>query len=1144
MKKVFLFFALAGCLAVLKLPAQTYGKTDLAKAFLTPPESAKPWVFWYWLHGAVSAKGITADMEAMKKAGIGGAYLMPIKDTANPLVYRPAARQLSPQWWKMVNHAMAEGKRLGIKLAFHVSDGFALAGGPWISPENSMQKIVWTQTNLQGGSLYSDTLATPETIEGYYRDIGYFAFPSLPGAGLSTRNIKPKVTTSTGIDAPFLTDPENTKNFSSEDSCWIQYQFEKPFTLRTLVIHSRTNYQSNRLIIETSNDGKNFTYLTRLEPPRHGWQDWDSDYSHAIPEVTARYFRFIYSKEGSEPGAEDLDAAKWKPVLKIAGIELSSEARIHQYEGKNGEVWRVSKRTTDAQVPASAFLRLKDIIDLTKYVDENGKLHWNVPAGSWTIIRMGHTSTGHRNETGGGGKGLECDKFDPAAITLQFNNWFGEILKRGGATARSVVKVFHVDSWECGSQNWSHLFREEFKKRRGYDPYAYLPVMAGIPIEDLHVSEGFLYDVRKTIAELINDTFYGTLQQLAHQKRMLFSAESVAPTMLSDGMLHYQNVDIPMGEFWLNSPTHDKPNDMLDAISGGHIYGKNIIQAEAFTELRMAWDEHPGMLKALGDRSLAMGINRLVYHVFMHNPWLDRKPGVTLDAIGLLFQRDQTWWPQAKAWIDYVKRCQALLQMGKPVTDIAVFTGEELPRRSLLPERLVSAIPGVFGKEAVAQEQKRLSNTGQPVRVFPAGVSHAANTTNAQTWNDPLRGYAYDSYNPDALLRLSSVRNGRIELSTGGSYGLLVFPGIHKLSPDNRMSTEVAAKINSLVRDGATVILGGDATQTLGLKDNDQRLQQVMQSFYSNGVSTKKSSGFAITPIGKGRIISGYIVESSFVSLGIEPDVVVSDAAGKRVDSVMWTHRKGTDFDIYFFTNQGRKAITADLSLRIAGKVPELWDPVSGSITTAKSWRMEKGRTLLPVRLQGSGSVFVVLQQSTQKQSSNIGENWVNPKPVQTIDGPWMVRFDTSNGGPQSAVLFKQLTDWSKTKDTAIRYYSGKAVYETTVNWNNALAKNKPVFLNLGNVANLAEVYVNGTSCGIAWTEPYRVDIAKALKQGQNKLRIEVVNTWANRMIGDARLSPVQRITNTVYPFKLEGKPLLPAGLLGPVVIETLPSMQ
>ena len=293
---------------------------------------------------------------------------------------------------------------------------------------------------------------------------------------------------------------------------------------------------------------------------------------------------------------------------------------------------------------------------------------------------MGHTATGHTNATAGGGKGLECDKFSAKTVRKQFDNWFAQaFLKTDSDVARCVLKYMHVDSWECGSQNWSDTFAAEFRKRRGYDLMPYLPLLAGIPMESVERSEEILRDVRTTISELVVDVFYKVLADCAKEYDCQFSAECVAPTMVSDGLLHYQMVDLPMGEFWLNSPTHDKLNDMLDAVSGAHIYGKSIIQAEGFTEVRGTWDEHPGMLKALLDRNYALGINRLFYHVYVHNPWLDRKPGMTLDGIGLFFQRDQTWWNKgAKALSDYATRCQALLQYGHPVVDIAVFTGEEI----------------------------------------------------------------------------------------------------------------------------------------------------------------------------------------------------------------------------------------------------------------------------------------------------------------------------------------------------------------------------------------------------------------------------------------------------------------------------------
>jgi hypothetical protein len=1122
-------------------------KSDLKKAFQYPPQSAKPWVFWYWMNAAVSKAAITADLEAMKQAGIGGAYLMPLKGATNPPIFEPVVEQLTPEWWTMIKHAFKESERLGIEIGMNACDGFATAGGPWITPELSMQKVVWSQTKLAGGQRFNDTLATPEAYKGYYKDIAILAYPTPVGTQQNTYSIVPKVTTNKArANAQILATRNNKEAFKSTDPVWVQYAFNEPFTCRSIIIKTDgKNYYSNRLQIEASDDGDKFRKVVQLEPPRQGWQDYNSDVTHSIPTTTAKFFRFKYDKEGAEPGAEDIDAAKWKPALALREIVLSSAARIHQYEGKTGEVWRISERTTTEQIPAALCVPQNKMVNITNKFNSNGRLIWDVPAGDWTILRIGHTSTGTTNYIGGKGLGLECDKFNPEAIRLQFDKWFAETIRQAGPDlAKKVLKVFHVDSWECGSQNWSPVFREEFTKRRGYDLMPYLPAMAGIPVESVEVSERFLSDVRQTIAELVDDKFYKVLKQLAHEKGAIFTSECVAPTMMSDGLQHFATVDIPMGEFWLRSPTHDKPNDMLDAISGGHIYGKPIIQSEAYTELHMGWHEYPGMLKAMGDRNFALGVNKFVFHVFTLNPWMDRKPGMTLGLTGLFFQRDQTWWKQGREWMNYIQRSQALLQLGKPVADVAVFIGEETPRRAVLPDRLVPVLPGIFGQETVESERRRLANIGQPVLEMPPSIWSTANTAHAEDWMiDPLHGYAYDSFNPDALLRLSKVKKGKVEFAPGTSYGLLVFPGTHKMAPlGKRMSTEVATRVNQLVRNGATVLINEEPTETLSLHNaaaRDERLNKTVDSIFGRKQGAAIAQ-YSITQVGKGRVIKGPFIAGSFNAINITKDLIVKDSIGNSAKNISWTHRTGDGFDMYFISNQDSALRTLDLSLRVSGRVPELWDAVTGTIAKAKTWQFQNGRTLLPVQLPPNGSVFIVLQQAAKQTISKAGKNWIEPTVAQEITGEWTVTFDTAYGGPAQPVSFNNLTDWSKHSDSLIRYYSGTASYSKTFSFNNSLSNNKQVWLNVGKVANIAQVTLNGINCGVAWTAPYRVDITKALKPGENKLKIEVANTWHNRMIGDQRIPEDKRITQTTATFRLQGRPLLEAGLLGPVNIEVI----
>lgn len=1104
-------------------------------------ENAKPWVFWYWVQAGVSKKGITADLEAMKSNDIGGAYLMTIKGgkSSTPSLYEKPVEQLTPEWWEMVKFAMDEAKRLDLKLGMHVSDGFALAGGPWITPELSMQKVVSSKITINASNTKLK-LPQPETKENYYKDIAVYAYPSPIGTNQSTQTIVPKVTTSNGTNASGLVKPGNQQNFGSSEPLYIQYEFEKPFTCRTIKIKvNGNNYQAQRLKIEISNDGKTFRSIGRLEPPRHGWQDTDQDVTHSIVATTAKFFRFVYDKNGSEPGAEDLDAAKWKPSLKLVNLELFSEASINQFEGKNGSIWRISKRTTNEQLPSNLCVPLNKIINLTGKLKADGSLDWKAPAGNWTILRIGHTSTGHTNATGGGGIGLESDKFNPIAIKLQFDSWYGEALKHGGPEiAAKVLSIFHVDSWECGSQNWSSNFKAEFLKRRGYDLTPYLPIMTGLPVQSASVSENFLYDVRKTISELVVDKFYKTLAALAKEKGVTFTAESIAPTMMSDGLLHYKTVDVPMGEFWLNSPTHDKPNDMLDAISGAHIYGKNIIQAEAFTTVRMDWNESPMNMKILQDRNYALGINKLSYHVFTHNPWMDRKPGMTLDGVGLYFQRDQTWWKASKAWIDYATRTQELLQQGKPVVDIAVFIGEELPRRSVLPDRLVTTLPGLFGPDVVEAEKKRLANVGEPLRSIPSGVSHSANMADPENWVNPLRGYAYDSFNPD-VLNTAKVINKDVVFESGASYKILVIPGDMKMNPNYQyMSYQVVKKLAELVKAGATIIVGENPLYQIGLqKVSDIEFNKVVNEIWD--IDLKPNF---IKKLGFGMVVKAPYYSENLNKLGLEKDLDIrtpieeTDTPMPVAKNIAYTHRRENSRDIYFISNQENKERELFFSFRVKNKMSTIYDAVIGESVKVSNWYDNKSRTNFSYTLAPNQSLFVVFENETSGKNNNEIKNKFPFKPIQNLSTDWQVKFNPEYGGSSKPVEFKTLTDWTLNADSSIRYYSGTATYAKTFNFEGN--NEDKVWIDLGAFSSIAEVKINGIDCGTLWTAPFELEVSKALKQGENKIEIQVTNTWANRLIGDSKLPVEKRITNTTAPFRLEGKPLNPAGLFGPVTIK------
>ena len=858
-----------------------------------------PFCFWYWMYGAVTEPAIKADLQAMHDAGLRGTYLMPIRSSAQRPEYEGKAEQLTPAFWRAVDCALNTADSLGLEVGIHICDGFALAGGPWFTPEESMQKVVWADTVITVGNkrkaikkrktAQTTMPSVPALPTGAYH-IAAYAIP----ADYAEDIVQPvRMTTSGNVTS----DEKNIVR--ANEPCWFTYEMPEGVTIRNVeVTPSGTNMQCQRLKVETSQDGETFSHLMTFVPARQGWQNGNMPSTYALPQTSGpqpRYYRFSWTPEGTEPGSEDLDAAKWKPTLRLKSLVFHQQPRIHHWEGKAANVWRVAQETTDEQLPGRLCTPLDKIIRLE--VSADGTLLTELPEGRYRILNMGHISTGQTNETAGGGKGLECDKFSAKAVNKLIDNWFAKFTE---LPSGHVVKYLHVDSWECGCQNWSETFAQEFMRRRGYDLMPWLPVMAGVPVVSAAETERVLRDIRLTINDLVNDNFFATVRDRAHAMGMGFSSESIAPTMVADGIDHYRYADFPMGEYWLNSPTHDKPNDMLDAISGGHVYGKRIIQAEGFTEVRGVWDETPANIKTLLDRNFAMGMNRLFFHVNAHNPWMDRRPGMTLDGIGLFFQRDQTWFAESRPFVDYITRCSALLQQGRPVQDIAVFTGEEMPRRSVLPERLVDILPGIFGQERVNSERVRRENKGCPMVESPVNVNHSAGIVDTKDWCDALHGYQYDSFNPDVLMRLSKAEDGCMTLPGGARYRVVVLPGRRPMDPSfTGYSEPVMQKIREL-RDAGVVVVDKPYTA------------------------------------------------ADFSQYGLERDAVIPD-------NMAYAHRSAETGEIYFVSNQLDEK--RDVEMRFRDTAQGEWyiyDAVSNTLSQPSS------ESVVRTVMQPGGSCFVI----------------------------------------------------------------------------------------------------------------------------------------------------------------------------------------
>lgn len=1062
---------------------------DLAERWRNPPRDAHLAAYWYWMGGAVTKEGITADLTAMKQGGIGRAAMFSIGKSGKTPQVTPPADALTPTWWAMVEHAAIEAERLGIELAMNMCDGWATASGPWITPELSMQHLVWGETRVEGGRVIDMVLPSGETKLDYHRDVAVIAVPI--DRDWETTSKTATVSSDLPLTNPAaLADPANDAVLiDTEQGGSIVYRFARPFTLRSVMVrtpNAKTGFATgvlraaNSLWVEASDDGAVWRPVGRLDYPGHGWQTDLTTLTHAVPETTARAFRFVHKPEGPFDYDENQDFGQ-ETALRLKGLYLSSMPTVHHLPIKSGAAWGRSRRMDDAVLPTASCVKRDALVDLGKFMDASGRLRWQAPAGRWRILRIGCTTTGKKNAAAGLGEGLECDRFNPEAAKLQFESWFGKTLDRLGPAGRRALKIVHVDSWEAHTQNWSPAFPKDFARLRGYDALPWIAVMAGVPIHSMEASERFLFDLRRTIAELSRDHFYAPVAAMAHARGCRFSGEPQNPTFLADGLDYARHVDEPMGEFWVNTPRNDKPNDVKDAVSGARIYGNKIAGAEAFTQGLMTWREHPYLFKRIGDHNFCEGINHLHLHVWAQQPWPDRAPGMTLNGIGSHFAAQQSWWKPGQGWRDYVVRAQALLQAGSAVADVAYFIGEDIPTRALMPRNLSPALPA---------------------------------------------GFAYDSINRDALLRLATVRDGRIELPGGASYRVLVLP------PSDRMTLPLAESIARLVADGATVI-GPRPARLPGLEDGaggDKRLAAIAADLW-----------------GDGRIAE----TADLARLLGTPAFAVEGAT-----AIEWTHRRGPDWTMFFLFNPSDRETRFVGRFRSTGAAPELWDADRGAIEAAGAWRDDGKVTRLPIELDPGGSMFVLFAgryagrpvgdvSATGPRFRRTGggiERIADMDAPIEVRGPWALRFAERLARPRT-VRLDRLRSWTELEEPDLRFYSGVATYSAMVDLPRARA-DRELVLDLGEVANLATVRLNGRRIGYAWHPPFHVPLPAGMS-GRVTIEIDIANTWRNRLIGDHGKAEAERVTHVV-PMLRKGQPWLPggegavldpAGLLGPVRI-------
>ncbi|MBN2180644.1 MAG: hypothetical protein JW715_01925, partial [Sedimentisphaerales bacterium] len=665
--------------------AQTAMPEDLEVGFKSPPDSAKPLTWWHWMNGNVTKEGITLDLEKMKEVGITGFQIF---DVGQGIPQGPV-KYLSPEWLELMQWAAMEADRLGLEYDMHNCPGWSSTGGPWVTPEYAMQKLVWSEAVVTGGRNVTTSLTQPWTNLDYYRDAFVLAFPA-PGtdrpplrASSNSGDVDLKLLAggeaSEGIDIrPAANDPNKPG--------YLQLEYAEPVEVRMITIGSFPLAQPDSVSersavndgdgmrLDVSDDGVTFHEVTNVSV-NSSWRlrrilggrgrgIWPP-LVMSLPKTRAKCFRLVI------PQAAHITELRFSGASVIYDWQRKSNAGLGL--GIFGRGVEMSAPETDP-----LYIDPESVIDISRYMDDNGRLNWQAPSGNWTILRFGYTPTGTTNRAGSStGTGLEIDKYSRKAVDFHWKINIESVLPAMAPLARKKLAGILIDSYEAGMQNWTVDFPKEFQKRCGYDLKKYMPAMTGKVVGDPDISERFLWDIRRTMSDMMADNYYGYIAELTHKNGLKFYVEPYSSMMFDETEVGYM-ADVVMGEFWQDRGIH---SSIKLTSSIGHVGGIKIVGAESFTS-RSKWTEYPYSLKALGDLMYTLGLNRYIFHRHAMQPHPNAAPGMTMGPWGGHFDRTNTWWNQnAAAWLKYVARCQYMLQQGLFVGDLLYYTGEDAPLR-------------------------------------------------------------------------------------------------------------------------------------------------------------------------------------------------------------------------------------------------------------------------------------------------------------------------------------------------------------------------------------------------------------------------------------------------------------------------------
>jgi hypothetical protein len=1145
------FALIAVLVGVWIVSAQDSGDA-LMRGFANPPDGAKPRVWWHWMSGNITKEGIKADLEWMKRVGIGGFQNFDA-GLNTPQIVEKRLVFMTPEWKDAFLYTATLADQLGLEMAIAGSPGWSESGGPWVPPAQAMKKYVWSETRVVGGRPFAGALAKPPSVTGSYQNQGggrggfggmgggttaappeFYADSAVvayrqPDRESRLVSAQVRITSSGGTFNPAeLSDGDLAKSTllpaaPVDQKAWIQFEYPTPQTVSGLTFITgggggrgfggRGGGPSNQEL-EASDNGQQWRTVAPIPAGAR---------TMATPAATARYFRVSIRTQqqpaaragmggmggfgapagapqgqpgagapqgqpgaGAPQGQPAAGAPQGQPAFpgaqgqqaaaagtQIAELVLYGVAPVNRFQEKAGfsAATGIYNMATPS-IPAADAIGKADVVDLTSKMRPDGTLDWTPPAGNWVVLRIGYSLTGARNSPASPeATGLEVDKLSKPYVKAYFDNYLGQYKDTVGNL--------------MGKRGLQYIITDSWE--------AGVQNWTDDMIAEFAKHRG--YDMRPWIPVLTG--------------RIVESAEA-SDRFLWDFRKTIGDLTVENHYDQLTTLLHAR--DMgryTESHESGRAFIADGMEVKRNADIPMCAMWTAGMGQSTDRYDADVRESAAVAHIYGQN--LVAAESLTAGSGAWSFS-PETLKPTA----------DRLLAMG--LNRFVIHTSVHQPSNDKIPGLGLGPFGQWFTRHETWAEQAKvwtdylarscyMLQQGKFVADILYYYGEDSNITALFSNNPPPipEGYNFDYVNADALVNRMSVSNGQITTTTGMSYRILA------LDPNStHMSLAVLRKIRDMVNEGA-VVVGSKPVDSPSQADNQAEFKTIADQLWGPG-------------IGKGKVYAGRTIAEVLAALQVAPDFEY--VKPQQSTNLLFVHRKLADGDFYWINNRNARAEVLDATFRVAGKAPEFWHADTGTSEPA-SYQIANGRTTVPLRLDSNDAVFVVFRRASTAPSRSL--------PLQaeaklaTVQGSWNVAFQPNRGAP-ALITLSSLSSWSDNSDAGVKYFSGTGTYAKTIqapaDWFKAGTK---LWLDLGDVKNIAEVSVNGKALGILWKPPFRMEVTSALKAGANTLEIKVVNLWVNRLVGDQQPNVTKKYTYTAQQFYRAESPLLPSGLLGPV---------